>query len=158
MPEEPVPPLLPPPTPPNLSMSPPPPPPPALLQATKQTVEIHIPGPASPEQQDTPKDIPKYVPGMWALCGMCGYLSEDFAKCIRCQRKLPDTVKAIPATVKNGPKREPGPMPQLVQQQGQQQPGNLAIAVPSNSTGKRFLVLLFCMLYILISGKSGELL
>ncbi|KAG5874832.1 hypothetical protein JTB14_009289 [Gonioctena quinquepunctata] len=64
---------------------------------------VEPPKPSSPERG---KDLPKLVPGMLALCGACGYLSEDFAKCIRCQRKLPDNVKAIPAIVKaaNGQK------------------------------------------------------
>ncbi|KAJ8985564.1 hypothetical protein NQ317_011524 [Molorchus minor] len=67
------------------------------------------PKPPSPELQ---KEIPKYVPGMLALCAGCGYLSEDFSKCIRCNRKLPDNVKAIPATIRaaNGPKKELGSM------------------------------------------------
>lgn len=40
---------------------------------------------------------------MLALCGACGYLSEDFNKCIRCSRKLPENVKSIPANMKNVP-------------------------------------------------------
>ncbi|KAJ8931084.1 hypothetical protein NQ314_016048 [Rhamnusium bicolor] len=32
---------------------------------------------------EPPKELPKFVPGMLALCAACGYLSEDFAKCIR---------------------------------------------------------------------------
>ncbi|KAJ8948885.1 hypothetical protein NQ318_005506 [Aromia moschata] len=92
------------------------------------------PKPPSPEPQ---KEVPKYVAGMLALCAGCGYLSEDFAKCIRCFRKLPDNVKAIPATVRtsNGqPKKEIGSV-----QQGQSQgkPATVASAGKPASPAKK---------------------
>lgn len=66
------------------------------------------PEPPKASTPEPPKEVPKYVPGMLALCAGCGYLSEDFSKCIRCGRKLPDNVKAIPATIRssNGQKKD----------------------------------------------------
>ncbi|XP_018569684.1 uncharacterized protein LOC108909755 isoform X2 [Anoplophora glabripennis] len=66
------------------------------------------PEPPKVPTPEPPKEVPKFVPGMLALCAGCGYLSEDFAKCIRCGRKLPDNVKAIPATIRssNGQKKD----------------------------------------------------
>lgn len=40
-------------------------------------------------------ETPKFVPGYLALCSHCGYLSEEFTKCMRCKRRLPDDVKSI---------------------------------------------------------------
>lgn len=84
--------------------------------------------PPPPPPVELLKDQPKYVPGMLALCGACGYLSEDFNKCMRCQRKLPENVKAIPATIRANQKKDPPnqhktqqvqhqPNPELLQQQ-----------------------------------------
>ncbi|XP_056631057.1 uncharacterized protein LOC130441410 isoform X1 [Diorhabda sublineata] len=75
----------------------------APVQQTR-TAEVPQKSP-SPEPV---KEIPKFLAGMLALCGACGYLSEDFNRCIRCSRKLPDNVKAIPANMKGNsetPKR-----------------------------------------------------
>lgn len=48
----------------------------------------------APEQQ---KEVPRFVPGKLAVCMHCGYLSEDFNKCLRCRRKLPEDVKSVPS-------------------------------------------------------------
>lgn len=59
----------------------------------------------SPEQH--PKDSPpKLIEGQLAVCAICGYLSEDFNRCMRCKRKLPENVKAIPAVNTNGKKMD----------------------------------------------------
>lgn len=34
--------------------------------------------------------------GYYAICPFCGFLSDDFAKCNRCKRKLPPNVKMQP--------------------------------------------------------------
>lgn len=56
-----------------------------------------IPEPPKPPTPEPPKEQPKYVQGMLAVCSHCGYLSEDFNKCLRCKRKLPEDVKSIAA-------------------------------------------------------------
>lgn len=50
-----------------------------------------------PQEQVDAKENPRYVPGKLAVCTNCGYLSEDFNKCLRCRRKLPDDVKSMAA-------------------------------------------------------------
>lgn len=136
-------PLQPPPTPPQLPLSPSAitmiQPPPQIQQSQLQQTplnqpvtmqsDIHSPIQATPVRKDSPppepvKDEPKFVPGMLALCGACGYLSEDFNKCMRCQRKLPENVKSITATIRasNGQKRESILAQQRTQQLQQQQP------------------------------------
>jgi hypothetical protein len=63
------------------------------------------PAPPSP---DPPKELPpKIIEGQLAVCAICGYLSEDFNRCMRCKRKLPENVKAIPAVNSNGKKMDP---------------------------------------------------
>lgn len=47
------------------------------------------------------KEQPKFVPGKLAVCMHCGYLSEDFNKCLRCRRKLPEDVKSVSVTSTN---------------------------------------------------------
>ncbi|KAJ8910989.1 hypothetical protein NQ315_010818 [Exocentrus adspersus] len=74
---------------------------PQQLPSSPVSAPLQPPEPPKPPTPEPPKEIPKYVPGMLALCAGCGYLSEDFAKCIRCGRKLPDNVKAIPATIRS---------------------------------------------------------
>ncbi|XP_063914137.1 uncharacterized protein LOC135130642 isoform X2 [Zophobas morio] len=60
--------------------------------------------PSSPEPQ---KDLPpKIIEGQLAVCAICGYVSEDFNRCMRCKRKLPENVKAIPASSNNGKKMD----------------------------------------------------
>lgn len=139
MPEEPGP-LQPPPTPPQLPPSPPPISVPQLQIELPQIQQPQISQPTVvpnesqpglipvPVRKESPppepvKDQPKYVPGMLALCGACGYLSEDFNKCMRCQRKLPENVKSITATLRstNGQKRDMILAQQRAQQQLQQQ-------------------------------------
>ncbi|XP_050301894.1 uncharacterized protein LOC126740074 isoform X2 [Anthonomus grandis grandis] len=44
---------------------------------------------------------PRYIPGKLAVCSYCGYSSEDFNKCSRCIRKLPDNVKTLDAPFKS---------------------------------------------------------
>ncbi|CAG9825310.1 unnamed protein product [Phaedon cochleariae] len=85
--------------------------PPALLDSTT----------AAPSSPEPPKEAPRLVAGMLALCGACGYLSEDFNKCIRCNRKLPDNVKSISATIKanNGQTKEIMARQQVLQQKPQ---------------------------------------
>ncbi|XP_049821770.1 uncharacterized protein LOC109596804 isoform X3 [Aethina tumida] len=68
-------------------------------QATDHQPVVEQPKPPMPEPV---KEVPKYIPGKLALCKMCGYLSEDFNKCTRCNRKLPEDVKAIPNKLMNG--------------------------------------------------------
>lgn len=130
-------PLQPPPTPPQL----PPSPPPLLQQPQVQQPQILQPSTTiqnappqlgllpTPVRKESPppepiKEQPKFVPGMLALCGACGYLSEDFNKCMRCQRKLPENVKSITATLRstNGQKRDMILAQQRSQQMQQQSP------------------------------------
>lgn len=59
-----------------------------VLQVEPRIVEK----PPSPEP---PKEVPRFVPGRLAVCMHCGYLSEDFNKCLRCKRKLPEDVKSM---------------------------------------------------------------
>lgn len=99
-----------------------------ISQPVTMQNDIHSPLQATPVRKDSPppepvKDEPKFVPGMLALCGACGYLSEDFNKCMRCQRKLPENVKSITATIRatNGQKRESILAQQRTQQLQQQQ-------------------------------------
>ncbi|CAH1953623.1 unnamed protein product [Acanthoscelides obtectus] len=112
-------PLQPPPAPPSSLQQMPPPHAPAPLQQPAAVSEQPSTPPKTPSPEPA-KEVPKFVPGMLALCGACGYLSEDFNKCIRCNRKLPDNVKAIPATLRPsgsaglGHKKEQ-PVPQLSQ-------------------------------------------
>lgn len=49
------------------------------------------------ESLKEPLSPPKLVAGQLALCPICGYLNEDFNRCLRCKRKLPDNVKTIAA-------------------------------------------------------------
>nr|CAH7720990.1 unnamed protein product [Callosobruchus chinensis] len=113
-------PMQPQPVPPSMHQMPPPPPPLAAVQQPAASVESP-PSPPQPPSPEPVKEVPKFVQGMLALCGACGYLSEDFNKCIRCQRKLPDNVKAIPATLRPsasgllGLKKDPSSVPQLSQ-------------------------------------------
>ncbi|GJQ67547.1 hypothetical protein Trydic_g8358 [Trypoxylus dichotomus] len=53
--------------------------------------------PPKPPTPEPPKEQPKYIQGMLAVCSHCGYLSEDFNKCLRCKRKLPEDVKSVAA-------------------------------------------------------------
>lgn len=55
--------------------------------------------PTPPSQCEPPRHVPKIVPGQLAVCGYCGYVSEDFSKCLRCKRVLPEGVKAVQAKV-----------------------------------------------------------
>lgn len=47
------------------------------------------------------KEHPKFIAGKLAVCMHCGYLSEDFNKCLRCKRKLPEDVKSVSVTTTN---------------------------------------------------------
>ncbi|XP_050509982.1 zinc finger protein 160-like [Diabrotica virgifera virgifera] len=60
------------------------------------TTQKNLPEPPKSPVPPPMKETPKHVKGMLAVCECCGFLSEDFNKCQRCFRKLPDTVKAIP--------------------------------------------------------------
>lgn len=54
---------------------------------------------STPNREPSPEPIkeqPKFIPGMLAVCINCGYISEDFNRCLRCRRKLPDNVKSVP--------------------------------------------------------------
>ncbi|CAG9769103.1 unnamed protein product [Ceutorhynchus assimilis] len=59
-------------------------------------------GPVLP-QPEPPKppspEPPKLIPGKLAVCFICGYTGEDFNKCTRCSRKLPDNVRSVDANV-----------------------------------------------------------
>ncbi|XP_044752957.1 uncharacterized protein LOC123312542 isoform X2 [Coccinella septempunctata] len=50
---------------------------------------------------------PRYIEGKMAVCGYCGYLSDDFNKCMRCKTKLPENVKAITANSKKVENKQP---------------------------------------------------
>lgn len=58
-----------------------------------------------PPTPEPPKEQPKYIQGMLAVCSNCGYLSEDFNKCLRCKRKLPEDVKSVAASDQSVTKR-----------------------------------------------------
>ncbi|XP_060518114.1 uncharacterized protein LOC132696950 [Cylas formicarius] len=75
------------------SQSPPPAPLPPIVSEQQEMIK-----PASPEP---PKEQPKLVPGKLAVCSYCGYTGEDFNRCARCNRKLPDNVKSIDSPLKN---------------------------------------------------------
>lgn len=75
-------------------------------QEPEATTEISkAQAPLSPEPaKESP---PRIVEGQLAVCAICGYLSEDFNRCMRCRRKLPENVKAMPALNNNGKKVDP---------------------------------------------------
>lgn len=56
----------------------------------------------SPEPKAPPA---KFVPGFYALCGGCGFSSQDHAKCIRCNRVFHDDPKVIRMTATNQPQK-----------------------------------------------------
>ncbi|XP_045472822.1 uncharacterized protein LOC123679317 isoform X3 [Harmonia axyridis] len=53
----------------------------------------------TPEPAKEPEQ-PKFIEGKMAVCGYCGYLSDDFNKCLRCKTKFPENVKTVTATAK----------------------------------------------------------
>lgn len=55
----------------------------------------------SNESIEQVKEQAKFIPGKLAVCMHCGYLSEDFNKCLRCKRKLPEDVKSVSVTTTN---------------------------------------------------------
>ncbi|XP_028149197.2 uncharacterized protein LOC114342259 isoform X1 [Diabrotica virgifera virgifera] len=65
-------------------------------QDASSTTQKNPPEPPKSPVPPPVKETPKLVKGMLAVCACCGFLSEDFNKCQRCFRKLPDTVKAMP--------------------------------------------------------------
>lgn len=71
----------------------------------QEPTNIELPKPPSPEAPKEPS--PKIIEGQLAVCAICGYLSEDFNRCMRCKRKLPENVKAMPAINSNGKKVDP---------------------------------------------------
>jgi len=81
---------------------------PQVTTAGPPTPDSCQPGEASPSPASTPTSSiptstsativanqPKLIPGKLAMCKWCGDLSPDFAKCIRCKRKLPEDCKAV---------------------------------------------------------------
>lgn len=59
------------------------------------------PEPPKPPTPEPPKEMPpKLIPGKLAVCSACGYTGEDFNRCTRCLRKLPDSVRSIDAPAK----------------------------------------------------------
>lgn len=48
------------------------------------------------QQQRNHQQEKKIISDKLAVCGICGYLSEDFSKCLRCKRTLPGNVKFVP--------------------------------------------------------------
>ncbi|XP_030760766.1 uncharacterized protein LOC115885866 isoform X2 [Sitophilus oryzae] len=57
--------------------------------------------PPKPPTPEPPKELPKLIPGKLAVCSYCGYTGEDFNRCRRCSRKLPDNVRSIDAPIKS---------------------------------------------------------
>lgn len=43
------------------------------------------------------EEAPRCIPGLMALCPFCGISSQDFNKCYRCRRKLPENCKVVRA-------------------------------------------------------------
>ncbi|XP_017778896.1 PREDICTED: sentrin-specific protease 6-like isoform X2 [Nicrophorus vespilloides] len=69
-----------------------------LILNSKGSLEIP-PKVATPElSAPQENETPKYIQGMLAVCTHCGFLSDDFNKCIRCKSKLPDGIKAVPSS------------------------------------------------------------
>ncbi|XP_065164510.1 uncharacterized protein [Atheta coriaria] len=58
---------------------------------------------------EPPEEPPKLIPGKMAVCTNCGFLSEDFNRCQRCRRKLPDNSKAV--LIKPGAERNTSKKP-----------------------------------------------
>lgn len=68
---------------------------------TVEAQENQVQNQESLELEEMPKEQPKFIDGMLAVCGYCGYLSEDFNRCIRCRKKLPEDVKSRPSDEAN---------------------------------------------------------
>lgn len=67
-----------------------------LLTTPEQVSEVREPTPEPVKEVEQPK----FIEGKMAVCSYCGYLSDDFNKCMRCKTKLPENVKAITANMK----------------------------------------------------------
>lgn len=94
--------------------------------AVEQNVMERSPSP----EEEPPKEVPKLVPGKLAVCMHCGYLSEDFNRCLRCRTKLPEEVKVIPSS---GNLRK-----QQAAQGTQVEKKGISINLKSNQPGKFF--------------------
>ncbi|KAK9679974.1 Ulp1 protease family, C-terminal catalytic domain, partial [Popillia japonica] len=86
--------------------------------------------PPKPPTPEPPKEQPKYIHGMLAVCTNCGYLSEDFNKCLRCKRKLPEDVKSIAAGDQSVTKKNDN---KVLQEKPKPSP---AVAPKTNGTAK----------------------
>ena len=42
--------------------------------------------------------VPKLIPGFLVVCKACGDKGEDFARCSRCKRAIPEDAKRVPDT------------------------------------------------------------
>ncbi|XP_044266946.1 uncharacterized protein LOC123012840 isoform X2 [Tribolium madens] len=79
-----------------------------VLQVIEQEPPPLVESSPKPPSPEPPKELPpKIIEGLLAVCQICGYLSEDFNKCMRCKRKLPENVKSVPAVNSNGKKVDP---------------------------------------------------
>ncbi|XP_066255314.1 uncharacterized protein [Euwallacea similis] len=79
-------------------------------QITSNPLAMHPQPLQEPPKPSTP-ELPKLIPGKLAVCSACGYTGEDFNKCTRCSRKLPENVKSIESSVKHEiPKRGNSPV------------------------------------------------
>lgn len=61
---------------------------------TQETSSEQPPSPEKPPPEPV-REVPRLVPGFLAVCSHCGYLSEDFNRCQRCHRKMPEEPKAM---------------------------------------------------------------
>ncbi|EFA03603.1 hypothetical protein TcasGA2_TC013691 [Tribolium castaneum] len=79
-----------------------------VLQVIEQEPPPLVEVSTKPPSPEPPKELPpKIIEGLLAVCQNCGYLSEDFNKCMRCKRKLPENVKSVAAVNSNGKKVDP---------------------------------------------------
>ncbi|KRT80658.1 Peptidase [Oryctes borbonicus] len=89
--------------------------------------------PPKPPTPEPPKEQPKYIQGMLAVCSHCGYLSEDFNKCLRCKRKLPEDVKSVATADQSAIKKNDNkvcPIPEKLK------PSSAVAAAKANGTPK----------------------
>lgn len=71
------------------------------ISSETQAVLNELEKPLSPESDSEslkePLSPPKLVAGQLAVCSACGYLSEDFNRCMRCKRKFVGPIKTMQA-------------------------------------------------------------
>ncbi|KAJ8674883.1 hypothetical protein QAD02_010669 [Eretmocerus hayati] len=79
----------------------------------KSPVKNNVTQPVKPAPPTSPR-TPRYIKGMLAVCTFCGGNAPDFNYCMRCKRKLPDNVKALPisSTSSTAAKKQTGVPPE----------------------------------------------